>query len=342
MDMGLSQSLKVFISSCGTGESFYGRELKRLAGLCVLFQSVFVERPEDADLILVVDMDEADVFANLRRNPVWRRYPEKSFGIYEGDNPPRFLHGLYSALPRAWTGLGRFQSCGQRMHQLIYPNICPPPNQAWATSKTLLFSFMGRASHSVRKRLLGLSYLKAKEDVVMIDTSAYNHFQAGPNKQRSPWQDDYWPVAQRSKYALCPRGAGTSSSIRLFDMMEAGIAPVIISDVWVPPLGPNWSEFALLVAEKDIGNLYDIVKAHDAEWLVRGQKARNAYEDWFAPQTYWKSLIDSIRKIQQQQRVAESIYARSLPLLTLVERGRQARIRSMIGMKGMIRKIFKR
>jgi len=228
------------------------------------------------------------------------------------------------------------------MHQLAYPNICPPPNQAWATSKSLLFSFMGRASHPVRKRLLGLSYLKDKEDVVMIDTSAYNHFQTGSNKARSPWQDQYWPVAQRSKYVLCPRGAGTSSSIRLFDMMEAGIAPVIISDVWVPPLGPNWEELALLVAEKDIGNVYDIVKDHHSEWLVRGQKARKAYEDWFAPQTYWKSLIDSIRKIQQQQVVPESIYSSSLPLLTLVERGRQARIRSVIWMKGMIRKVLKR
>jgi len=313
-----------------------------MAGLCTSLQSLFVDRPEDADLILVVDMDEADVFGNLRRNPVWRRYPEKSFGIYEGDNPPRFLHGLYSALPQAWTSLGRFQSCGQRMHQLVYPNLCPPPNKAWATFKSLLFSFMGRASHPVRKRLLGLSYLKDKEDVVMIDTSAYNHFQTGSNKERSPWQDQYWPVAQRSKYVLCPRGAGPSSSIRLFDMMEAGIAPVIISDVWVPPLGPNWREFALLVAEKDIGNLYDIVKDHDSEWLARGKQARKAYEDWFAPHTYWKSLIDSIRKIQQQQLVPESIYSRSLPFLTLVEQGRQVRIRSMIRMKGMIRKILKR
>jgi len=199
---------------------------------------------------------------------------------------------------------------------------------------------MGRASHPVRKRLLRITYLKDKEDVEIIDTSTYNHFQAESKKERSPWQDQYWPVAQRSKYVLCPRGAGTSSSIRLFDMMEAGIAPVIISDVWVPPLGPNWSEFALLVGEKDIRNLYGIVKAHDSEWLVRAQKARKAYEDWFAPQAYWKSLIDSIRKIQQQQRVPESIYTRSLPLLMFVEQGRQVRIRSMIWMKGMIRKIL--
>jgi hypothetical protein len=65
-----------------------------MSGLCISRQTVFVDRPEDADLILVVDMNEANVFANLRRNQVWRRFPEKSFGIYEGDNPPRFARTL--------------------------------------------------------------------------------------------------------------------------------------------------------------------------------------------------------------------------------------------------------
>jgi hypothetical protein len=338
MDIRLSQSVKVFISSCELGESFYGRELKRMAGLCKSLQSVFVDRPEDADLILIVDMDEADVFANLRRNPVWRRYPEKSFGIYEGDNPPRFLHGVYTAVPRDRTYLGRFQSCGLWMHQVAFPLVCPAPDRAWETPKSLLFSFMGRISHPVRRRLLQMSF--PKEDVVIVDTSTYNHFQTGP-KERSPWQDEYWPVAERSKYVLCPSGSGATCGTRLFDMMQAGIAPVIICDKWVPPLGPNWNEFALFVAERDIKYLYGIIKERDSEWKMRGQKARQAHENWFAAETYWKSLIDSIRKIQQQQRVPESIYARSLPLLTLVERGRQARIRTMIWTKGMIRKILK-
>src|SRR5215471_15211505 len=114
----LSQGLNVFISSCETSESFYGRELQRMAALCMSLQSVFVDRPEDADLILVVDIDEADVFANLRRNQVWQRFPRKSFGIYEGDNPPRFLHGLYSSVRRSWVRTGRFQSCAYPMHQI--------------------------------------------------------------------------------------------------------------------------------------------------------------------------------------------------------------------------------
>jgi hypothetical protein len=338
MDGTRSHALKIFVSSCGTGESFYGRELKRLAALCTSLQSVFVDRPEDADLILIVDLDEADVFANLRRNQVWRRFPEKSFGIYEGDNPPRFLHGLYSSVRRSWMRGGRFQSCAYPMHQICFPNEVPTVSTVSATPKDLLFFFAGRLSHPVRKRLMKLRF--PKSEVVMQDTSTYDHFQTDEiNQGRARIR--YWQLAQRSKFGLCPRGAGTSS-VRLFELMEAGIAPVIIADDWIPPIGPKWEEFALFVAEKDIEYVHGIIKDHDSEWLVRGQKARQAYENWFGPQTYWKSLIDSIRKIQQQQRVPESIYARSLPLLTLAERGRQARVRTMIWMKGMIRNILKR
>ena len=338
MDIRLSQGMKVFISSCGTGESFYGRELMRMARLCVSVQSVFVNRPEDADLILIVDMDEADVFANLRRNQVWQRFPEKSFGIYEGDNPPRFLHGLYSSVRRSWMGTGRFQSCAYPMHQLCFPNRVPAVSTASVAPKDLLFFFAGRISHPVRTRLMELRF--PKSDVVMQDTSNYNHFQTDEINQQVT-KDRYWQLAQRSKFGLCPRGAGTSS-VRLFELMEAGIPPVIIADDWIPPIGPKWEKFALFVPEREIVSLYNVVHEHENEWIQRGREAREAYETWFAPEVYWRFLIQSIQVIQKHQKFPETIYASSLPLLTLAERGRQTRIRSMIRAKGMIRKILKR
>ena len=93
--------------------------------------------------------------------------------------------------------------------------------------------------------------------------------------------------------------------------------------------------------EREIASLYKVVQEHENEWIERGHKARQAYETWFATQVYWRAWIQSIQVIQKHQRVPETIYARSLPLLTLVERGRQARIRTMIRIKGMIRRILK-
>ena len=334
MDIRPTQRMKVFISSCEPGESFYGRELKRMAGLCTSLQSVFVDRPDNADLILVVDIDEARVFDNLRRNQVWRRFPEKSFGIYEGDNPPLFLHGLYSSVRRSWMRTGRFQSCAYPMHQICFPNQVPAGSTVSATPKELLFFYAGRLSHPIRKRLMKLRFPEG--DVVMEDTSTYRHFQADEKSQQAA-KARYWELAQRAKFGLCPRGAGTSS-VRLFELMEAGIAPVIIADDWVPPIGPGWEEFALFVPEKEIASLYKIVQEHEDEWIERGHKARQAYETWFAPQVYWRFLIQSIQVIQKYQRVPETIYARMSPWMTLSERTHQARIRTMIWIKGIVMK----
>ena len=271
-------TVRVYVSSCGAGPSLYDRELRRFAGLARRIDTRFVERPEEADLILVVDMDEAGLFANLRRNPLWRRWPKKAFGVYEGDNPPRFLHGLYSGARNAWSRAGRYLSCPYPMHQICFPSAEPPLAEIRDCPKDLLFSFSGRASHRIRKRLFCLPF--PQDAVVIQDTSNYNHF-ATEGEDREAAQRRYWQLAARSKFVLCPRGAGTSS-IRLFEMLEAGIAPVIISDDWIPPHGPRWDEFALRMPERDVGRVYEIVKSHEGEFGERGLKARRAYEGFFA------------------------------------------------------------
>ena len=88
--------------------------------------------------------------------------------------------------------------------------------------------------------------------------------------------------------------------------METGITPVIIADDWVPPTGPKWEEFALFVPETQIASLYEIIRQHENEWIERGRKARQAYETWFAPQVYWRFLMQSIQVIQKHQRVPET------------------------------------
>jgi exostosin family protein len=333
---GGDQTMKVFISSCGTGESFYGRELERVAGLCMSLRTEFVDQPEDADLILVVDIDEANVFANLRRNDVWRRFPEKSFGIYEGDNPPRFLHGLYSSVRRSWMRTGRFQSCAYRMHQVCFPNDIPAVSTVSRTPKDLMFFFAGRLSHPVRKRLMNLRF--PVSDVLMQDTSTYNHFRADEISQQEA-KARYWELAKRSKFGLCPRGAGTSS-VRLFELMEAGISPVIIADDWVPPIGPEWKEFALFIPESEIGSVYEKVKLHESEYVDRGRLARHAWEQYFSPENYWSFILASVRRIQDTQKRTESLYASTLPLLVLQEWTRQQRIQTVIRAKVRLKKML--
>lgn len=333
--------MNIFLSSCvgPASESVYCTELGRLAGLCRTKDLKLVSAPETADLILVVDIFETDLYAGLRRNRIWQKWPEKSFAYCEGDCPPTFLHGLHSSASKALSGSGRFQGCAYPVHHLCYPNPRPSAGELAATRKDLLFSFAGRSSHRVRRQILAQNFNRA--DVLVEDTSNYNHFAGQTESHRAHARQPYWEMAGRSKYALCPRGAGTST-MRIFEMMEACIAPVIVADDWLPPLGPSWEEFALFVRENEVSSIYEKVKAHEGEFARRGRLARQAWEQYFSPENYWSFILRSIRRIQENQRYPELLYARSLSLLAVQEWGRQRRVRTSIRLKSGLKKCLQK
>jgi hypothetical protein len=333
--------MKIFLSSCvgPATESVYCAELGRLAGLCRTEDLKLVSAPETADLILIVDIFEADLYAGLRRNRVWHKWPEKSFAYCEGDCPPTFLHGLHSSASKALSSSRRFQGCAYPVHQVCYPNPRPSAAEIAATPKDLLFSFAGRASHRVRRQLFVHNFNGA--DVLVQETSSYNHFDGRTENHRACARRAYWEMASRSKYVLCPRGAGTST-MRIFEMMEACIAPVIVADDWLPPLGPSWEEFALFVSESEISSVYAKVKAHEREFADRGRLARQAWEQYFSPENYWSFIVHSIRRIQQDQRYPELLYARSLPVLAVQEWSRQRRIHMSIRLKSGLKKCLQK
>ena len=123
-------------------------------------------------------------------------------------------------------------------------------------------------------------------------------------------------------------------------MMEVGIAPVIIADDWLPPLGPRWEEFAVFVAERKINLIYQKVKAYEHEYAHRGCLARRAWEQYFSPENYWAFMLSSIRRIQERQKYPESLYAKNLPLLIFQESFRQRRIRMSIRLKSRLKKML--
>jgi hypothetical protein len=329
--------MKIFLSSCvgPAAKSVYCGELSRLAGLYRTEDLKFASAAETADLILVVDIFETDLYRGLRQNQVWQKWPEKSFAYCEADSPPNFLHGLHSSASKSASRTGRFQACGYPVHQLCYPNPGPSAADIAATHKDLLFSFAGRASHRVRRQLFAQRFDRT---VAVENTSDYYHF-AGEPENRARARQRYWQLAARSKYALCPRGAG-ACTIRIFEMMEAGIAPIIVADDWLPPTGPSWEEFALFVRESEITSIYEKAKRHESEYAERGRLARTAWEQHFSPENYWTFILASIRRIQQNQKYPESVYARSLPLLVLQEWTRQRRIRTSIRLKSQLKKIL--
>ena len=166
-----------------------------------------------------------------------------------------------------------------------------------------LYAFRGGATSWLRKRLIKF-YLKNKppDDVLIVNSNHYNHWRidAAYGDEKALLQQEYAGLLDQSLFFLCPRGAG-SSSIRLFEVMQAGRVPVILADDWIPIENFNWDEFSIRIREKDISKIDRIIRANAANGERLGKKAQQVYNDYFAPGPDIILLANALRAIQKDR-----------------------------------------
>jgi hypothetical protein len=252
---------------------------------------------DDADAILFTEchlLNDWRLRAITSAEPV-RRYPEKSFVYDERDNPWCGLPGIYVSMParsfdahRQVAGAYVFQD--DPASRLDYDPSTIDPD--------LLFSFVGSMTHSIRDDILKLKYvpnsLVERIDGFMFYDSSSVNFET----RRVHFAEALF----RSQFVLCPRGWGTSS-IRLYETMSAGRAPVIISDQWVAPRGPNWSDFSIRWPESKIAELPSYLASINGQAAAMGRRAREAYDAWFATDIKLTRQIDALaEKIRREPR----------------------------------------
>jgi hypothetical protein len=96
--------------------------------------------------------------------------------------------------------------------------------------------------------------------------------------------------------------------------MEMGVAPVIISDGWVPVRGVDWT-FAIFVDESQVRRIDRIVRDHASEWMQRGRAAREAFDRHFANDRTPQNLHAQIsRLLANLDPRRERIIRRMVPL----------------------------
>ena len=100
---------------------------------------------------------------------------------------------------------------------------------------------------------------------------------------------------------LCPRGAGPSS-YRLFETMQMGRVPVVLSDQWVPPDGPAWGEFLIRVPEHDVLRLPGLLREHEPDCEARGAAARHAWEAWLSPDRLFGRICEACEDLLKDGR----------------------------------------
>lgn len=117
-------------------------------------------------------------------------------------------------------------------------------------SKRHIFTFFAGNMHGYLRPIL-LKQWKEKDPDMKI---------FGPMTQGVASKMNYIQHMKSSKYCICPKGYNVNSP-RVVEAIFYECVPVIISDNFVPPFFDilNWDAFSVIVAEKDIPNLKEIL-----------------------------------------------------------------------------------
>ena len=232
---------------------------------------VEAEDPGEAEMILFTECHQLGSDWRLQaisRSELARSYPDRVVVYNQRDRPWCSLPGIYVNMPQR-TFRHRWQVAGSYWH-IEDPAL--RVDAEFVKEPRYLFSFVGGpSSQKCRLRIFRLprtsrSYIELVEDFAFTNASRKKRFAE---------------VVFESFFVLCPRGMGTST-LRLFEVLAAGRVPVIISDDWVAPNGPDWDSFSIHWPESRISELPAELERRESEASVMGIKARQAFDEWFA------------------------------------------------------------
>ncbi len=325
--------MKIYITSCEVHETAWRHQEYSLIALWELSSKVhtLTECPADADIIIISNLRTECNFRSLRNHPVIMRFPLKCYGIDEYDDWSMIplLPGVYASARVDLPFANRYCSGSYELHHVNFKNPFIEDNnlRAYESEKKHLASFVGRRSHSVRDALFELQF--SDTTISICDTSVFNVF-THENDGKLEHQRNFMSTLASSKFAICPRGAG-ASSVRLFEVMKSGVAPVVLSDSWILPLGPDWSRFAIFVPENEIEQLESLLLTHEANYAQMGRHAEEAYQKYFATERYFDYIINQIIIIRQRrsQTVQNMIWKlrHIIPQIYRVKRGIERRLK---------------
>ena len=185
-----------------------------------------------------------------------------------------------------------FSAGGRRKHGKIVPIplICgkiPDTHIPKNTDKEIFASFVGSFTHPIREKLY--HELKNKEGY---------HYNMCNWSNSVPFDNFKYfiELSVRSRFVLCPRGYGPTS-FRLYETFQLNSVPVYISDDHYLPWNDEltWNDFCVIISEKDIPNIDNILKAiDDTTYDKMLLKGKEVYGEYFTLQGMTNNIIKRI------------------------------------------------
>lgn len=262
-----------------------------------------VSDPSSADIILYVESEFYNPIEQYNKASKDKNHFEnldKIFIFSTYNKPLAILPGIYANIKKEYFDKKRVRS---GFYHRVFDHRHIPDYEEYV-EKEYLYSFVGNVStHQIRKRIFEID---RSPNSILVDTSRYAPY---GNLDSESWEEltnRYVEICQQSHFVLCPRGDAVSS-IRLFECMRMGCAPVIISDQWVPPEGPNWEDFSIRIDEENVKNIPKILseKVHKSNKM--GKKARKNWEKWFSKKSTFHRVVEWCIDIRRERELPERL-----------------------------------
>jgi hypothetical protein len=298
-----------------------------------------VTDPSAADVILICGASAREP-QRLLECELYKAFPERCAIYAEDDDCLPLIPGVHTNAPISkHTRIGRIFNYahisrnGQFQNRFLEETTSPVPI-GMKTEKRYLFTFQGGSTSIVRKRIYNLKFNRS--DVLIENTSAYWHWD---NSQpgRLERQRRYAETLAASHFVLCPRGAGVGSS-RFFEVMAAGVTPVLLADDYALPPGPAWDTFLIQVRERDIAKLPEILEPYRESAAARGRLARQAFDEYFSIECEFDRVVElAARSLRHAPPPEEHFRKRQAAMIRRFEWKRKARA----GLRALVLKALK-
>ena len=172
-----------------------------------------------------------------------------------GDRPTGRSSGFYCSLDKRLYD-------GKRHRTVHYPILFNEFVEEFSQADACYnFGFMGGITTGLRERIYTRLKPWEKRDNSSLSIKSFNFAKLfdDTDKMMVSMKFRYLDFLRKTKFVLCPRGYGLGSC-KLFEAMKAGRVPVIMSDRYVLPEGPDWSACSVRIRENEIERIPSILE----------------------------------------------------------------------------------
>jgi Exostosin family len=235
--------------------------------------------PRAADAIIFVESHHGEdpYFRSVHKHPLFKKYRQKCVLYHDSDLSVTTIPTISPSI-ESWQYNPKHKRAFHYIARITENETIDQSSVNYDTKRDYLYSFMGSKTHSVRNKILDFNH---PPDAYLKDTTGINAWELN-NADKIDYEREYFDVINKSSFVLSPRGIGPCT-YRLFEAMQLGRVPVIISDAWVKIPNIDWAKFAIIIPESDIASIPQILRDRKNEAVAMGLLAREYWEKYFSP-----------------------------------------------------------